>query len=49
MKLSATVLSVGVIGVSYEHQIGSLEVAATGDDGLVVDVELVMTHMKNVI
>ena len=43
------VFSVGVIGLANEHQIGSLEVAATGEDSLVVDVEFIMIHMKNVI
>jgi hypothetical protein len=43
------VLAVRVICVSYVHQIGSLEVAATGEDDLVVDVEFIVAEMKNVI
>jgi hypothetical protein len=49
MELSAGVLPVRVIGMSYEHQIGSLEVATTGHDSLIIDVEFIVVEMKNVI
>ena len=43
------VLPKGVIGLSNEYEIRSLEVAAACENGLEVDVEFIMIHMKNVI